>query len=314
MNSNPKVIVVIPTLGKNLGRLGRAIESIRQFTSHTNLELLIIDNSYEANLNLGESVDEVYSPGINLGWVGSLEFVRRNFDFDFLWSFQDDMTILNDALSVLVHALQQNEDLGVVSPIMLRNGVIPARTRGGKFIDKSKMQIAHIPETDVYPHDFIEEDDLCFVSSSGALWRKESLDLISGFDLNLYPVNHVDVDACVRMIEKGWSVKIETGAHIEHEITGSTETLLSSFLYQRNKHFLISKSIEIEAKEIYPVNNFDSDFLYELSRRSTYIFLELSKFATEKIQELQSANLKLTNELEKQKITKSKPNADLRKF
>ena len=219
-SDTPRVIAVIPSLGKNLNRLNAAIESIRKNSHLPNLKIILIDNSQDGTLLDSNLVDEVIWTGLNLGWVGSLEYIRRYYEFDFLWTIQDDMTISNDVLGILLKEFDKDSKLGVASPVLIRDGLIPARTRGGIFTDKYEVKWINIPEHDMHPKLFNQNYDLCFVSGSGALWSKKALDDISGFDLNLYPLVHVDVDACFRLIENQWKIKLIVDAHVAHEIRG----------------------------------------------------------------------------------------------
>jgi GT2 family glycosyltransferase len=286
-------------------RLASAVRSIRNFTTHKNIYVLVIDNSQEANLKIWEGVDEIFAPGVNLGWVGSLEYVRRKYDFDYLWSFQDDMTILNDVLSFLVTDLSNDKTLGVSSPVLLRNGLIPAKTRGGKFTDLSKTSWENIPEVDISPNQFTQNPDLCFVASSGALWRKSSLDNISGFNLSLYPLMHVDVDTCLRLISKDWNLRINQYAHVHHEINGSTKKILSYTLEHLNRQ-IVQKNLLSQSPEIATVTStLDADFLFEITRKSTYLFLELADVASRRIKQLENNNTILRIEFEKLKASLS---------
>jgi GT2 family glycosyltransferase len=122
-----RIIAVIPTLGRNPERLSAAINSIKQFT-HQEFRLIVIDNSYEANLRLEAEGVEIVHMGVNVGWVGALEYVRRNFDFDYLWSIQDDMTLLNDVLTVPSREMAGNSRLGAITPLALRDGLLHGRT------------------------------------------------------------------------------------------------------------------------------------------------------------------------------------------
>lgn len=285
--------------------MASAVRSIRNFTTHKNIYVLVIDNSQEANLKIWEGVDEIFAPGVNLGWVGSLEYVRRKYDFDYLWSFQDDMTILNDVLSFLVTDLSNDKTLGVSSPVLLRNGLIPAKTRGGKFTDLSKTSWENIPEVDISPNQFTQNPDLCFVASSGALWRKSSLDNISGFNLSLYPLMHVDVDTCLRLISKDWNLRINQYAHVHHEINGSTKKILSYTLEHLNRQ-IVQKNLLSQSPEIATVTStLDADFLFEITRKSTYLFLELADVASRRIKQLENNNTILRIEFEKLKASLS---------
>jgi len=301
----PKVITVIATLGENKEILISAINSIWKFSNYKNMTLIVVDNSIEGNLQLDVEVSEIIHPGINLGWVGALEFVRRNYDFDYLWTFQDDMTALNDVLTILVQEMESDRSLGVVSPVALINGLIPARSRGGILSGTSWTEWEHIPEIDTSPSDFIDYPNLCYVASSGALWRKRSLDEISGFDLNFYPAIYVDFDTCFRFISKKWGLKIIPSAHVSHHRNGSLNSILANTLYHLNGSLFRSKNIDAAPAIHKPVNILDLEFLYLISKKASFLFLHIAKASQNEINRLRDEKKELIETLEMEKQAKT---------
>lgn len=285
--SNSRVVAVIPSLGKNKERLNSAIESIRNLTKFPNLKIVVVDNSKEGNLSELKLVDDVIWTGINLGNVGSIEYVRRNYNFDFLWTVQDDMLILNDVLGALLNELINDPKLGVVSPVLVRDGVIPAFTRGGIYTDEENIKWINIPEKDVEPELFIQNSNLCFVAGSGALWKREALEDISGFDLNLYPLVHGDVDTCIRLLKRNWKIKLLTTAHISHEIRGSTSEILGNTLHYLNEYIIRNKFLNKEVSKNKFKHTLDEEFLFTISKKSTYLFLQVALNAEEKLKKLE---------------------------
>lgn len=293
-----RVIAVIPSLGKNLNRLNAAIESIRKNSHLPDLKIILIDNSQDGTLLDSNLVDEVIWTGLNLGWVGSLEYIRRYYEFDFLWTIQDDMTISNDVLGILLKEFDKDSKLGVASPVLIRDGLIPARTRGGIFTDKDEVKWINIPEHDMHPKIFNQNYDLCFVSGSGALWSKKALDDISGFDLNLYPLVHVDVDACFRLIENQWKIKLIVDAHVAHEIRGSTPEILGNSLHYINEDLVREKFLENKPTKNVIKNRIDNNFLFAVSKKSTYIFLDVARNAQQIIKNLEHEKSNLEKEFQ----------------
>ena len=292
----PRVIAVIPTLGRNPESLILAIDSIRKYNKYTNMTLIVVDNRAESDFELGIKVSEIVHTGINLGWVGALEYVRRYYDFDYLWSFQDDMTLLNDVLTILIKEMENNRSLGVVSPVALRDGLIPARSRGGRLVEGSLTEWENIPTSDIHPLQFPRDQDLCFVASSGALWRKSALDDISGFDLDLYPLVHGDVDTCMRLSAKNWSMRIIPSAHINHQVNGSTEQVLGRTLDLLNKAIITSKNHKV-SKKVEPLKKeLGYEFLYEISKKSSFLYLDVAASASKTIKDLELKNELLIHE------------------
>ena len=72
-----KIVAVIPTLGKDLQRLNLCINSIKLYSKQYNLTIIVVNNNDEQKYLEIPQVDEEISLGMNLGWVGALEYVRK---------------------------------------------------------------------------------------------------------------------------------------------------------------------------------------------------------------------------------------------
>lgn len=306
-----KVIAVIPTLGNNIQRLNSAILSVREFSNAEQPEIVVVNNSTSETIAGIEEVDELISVGLNLGYVGSLEYVRRKFDFKYLWSVQDDMFLQNDVLKILLQELDSNAKLAVASPVLVRNGIIPARTRAGIFTNPEKTEWKNIPHQDTGPDELDTNVDFSFVSGSGALFRKDALDAVGGFNLSLYPLMHVDVDICARFLRHGYGLGLVPTAHIGHEINGSTPKILGQVLNEMNAPIVRNFLESGETTETLPAESLDFDIVFAIARKSSYLMLELSKYHAQRLAEkdqtietlrAENANFKKQNKIMRNKL------------
>ena len=272
-----KVVAVVPTLGKNVAKLNQLISSIRGITSESDLELVVVFNSSQQPSEKIVGADQVLFPGLNLGYVGALEWVRQRNYSSYLWVVQDDMALLNDALAVLLEQIEKDEKLAVVSPLLIREGIVPARTRGGVFTNKEKNEWENVPFSDTRIDDWTPIKNLSFVAGSGALFRTAALDEVGGFDVSLYPLMHVDVDICNRFLQNGYRMDLCQEAKISHKIGGSTPKLLSAVLNEWNRKIVISKMsrrvkpeenehFEVSQKIVFSVAAKASDLVMHLSQ------------------------------------------------
>jgi GT2 family glycosyltransferase len=269
------VVVVIPTLAQNVPRLNAAIDSVRKFTNDHAYRIVVVNNSPLPAIDGLAEVEEVLSPRMNVGYVGALEMVRRSYEFTYLWSVQDDMTLTNDVLDHLVLACEATPSLAVASPVLVRDGLIPARTRGGIFTNAGRTQWENIPLEPTSPEDLFIPENLSFVSGSGALFRKSALDTVGGFNLELYPLMHVDVDICARFLHQGFDITLVPTAHIEHEIQGSTTRLLSEVLYAQNTP-VVEKVLANPQERIEHRNEaLDGDLVYAIAQKSSRLIIDL---------------------------------------
>jgi GT2 family glycosyltransferase len=273
-----QVTAVIPTLGVDIPRLHRTIKSIRRYSSMNDAEIVVVNNS-SLPLATPLDVDRVLNPGLNLGYVGAIEWVRRRSDSEFLWVVQDDMTLSNDVLAHLTRQMTTNASAAVVSPLQVRNGVVPARTRGGVFIDDAKTQWENAPASDVALKDWKPIHDLAFVSGAGALFRTDALAKVGGFDVSLFPLMHVDVDTCFRLVQAGYRVELCADAHIEHEINGSTPGILSQVLDQANRSIISEKRTSRAERPVEHRDLVEPDIIQKVAEKASTLVLSVSTSA-----------------------------------
>lgn len=283
-----RVLAVLPTLGRDIGRLNDAIESLRTHSSVDAFEILVVNNSGLPTIPGLAPVDHVYSPGVNLGYVGALEVARRRYPCDFLWSIQDDMTLKNDVLTAIVTVMNGAPRLAVASPVLIRDGVIPARTRGGVFTDPQRTRWEHYPPVDMAPAELPLDADYSFVAGSGALFRSAALTDISGFNLDLYPLLYVDVDVCTRLLANGWELCLEPTAHISHQIQGSTPGVLNRTLGKRNRVVVEQQLVGRDVDSSLDFDPIDTGVLFDVARRASFLFLEVSREAESQLQEVEA--------------------------
>jgi GT2 family glycosyltransferase len=284
-----KILAVIPTLAKDIKRLNETIRSLRKNSDTHQFEILVVNNSELPDIKGLVPVEHLYSPGVNLGYVGALEFARRSHQSDYVWVIQDDMTLDNDVLAVLVNSMLKSPRLAVASPVLVRGGVIPARTRAGVFTNPQQTQWENYPPVDTPPEDLPLDVDYSFVSGSGALFRSKALSEINGFNLDLYPLMHVDVDVCARLLDKGWKISLEPDAHINHQVNGSTPKQLAVTLEKRNRvvveQYLANRETQVDLTRFDPL---DTDLLFYIARRASFLFLEVSRAAQSQLEESES--------------------------
>ncbi len=294
-------MAVVPTLARDIPRLEATLASVREHTRHPGLTVVVVNNSGEPLGDPLPDADRVVTPGLNLGYVGSLEYVRRGFPADFLWSVQDDMTLSNDVLAHLLATLHADPRVATASPILVRDGVVPRHTRAGIFADDARTRWTNYPFEDMAPDDIDTSIDWCFVSGSGALYRSTALEEIGGWDLDLYPVTNVDVDISLRLIRRGHRLALIPEARIEHEVRGSTTPLLSHVLYRRHTPLVQAKLARgfAELPTLPPPEPpVPDDIRDAVARRASHLFIDVAAEADTRLRDLrtQVADLRRENE------------------
>ena len=239
----PDVVAVVPTLGGNVPRLLRCLESLAASEFAGRLAVVVVWNDPRlATPDLGAAT--ILEPGLNLGFPGALNHARSRLDADFVWVLQDDVVVRPDCLQRLWETMARDDTLAVVSPVTLNGeGLIPAQSRAG-VLDSDGGMAYWFPIVDTEPGQLDTGHPLDWVASSAALVRTTAWDAVGGFDPAFYPLLWSDVDFGYRIGRAGlWSV-LEPAARIEHEINGSTPGVLHQYLARvqperfRRKHFL----------------------------------------------------------------------------
>ena len=299
------VVAVVPTLGVNIERLNAAIASLRKFPTEYSLRIVVINNSKNPELSGVLEADEILFPGINLGYVGALEFAHRKFNATYLWSIQDDMTLSNDVLTELIAEMDANPTLAIASPVLVRDGLIPAGTRAGVFSNSEHTQWTNLPEVDIAPENFVNRKDYSFVSASGALFRQSALSKVGGFNLALYPLKLVDVDICARFLQHKFDLALVSRAHIEHEIEGSTPKLLRQVLDKANAP-LIRELLEHNERTSEERLLIDADIVYQIAQKASRVMMDLSQEGDGQIIHLRSEVQRLKTILQKKRNLQDK--------
>lgn len=280
-----KILAVISTLAQDMVRLNESIESLRAHSGRHPFEILVVNNSGQSLIDGLAPVDFVINPGVNLGYVGGLELARRTHQSDFLWSIQDDMTLQNGVLDILVSELEKAPRLAVCSPVLVRDGLVPARTRAGVFTNSERTRWENHPVADTKPEDLSSDIDYSFVSGSGALFRNTALEEIGGFNLDLYPLMHVDVDVCARFLSGAWQIALAPKAHINHRVQGSTPKVLGATLDKRNRAVVEHQLEGRRPEDVCLFDAIDTDIVFAVARRASSLFLEVGREADTKLKD-----------------------------
>jgi GT2 family glycosyltransferase len=274
-----KVLAVVPTLAKNIPRLNNAISSIREKTTEPDLEVVVVLNSNEEVSAKILGADRILYPGLNLGYVGAIEWVRETSKAEYLWVVQDDMTLLNDVLSFLLLDMERDENLAINSPLLVRNGVVPAKSRGGVFTDNTRTKWENVPYIDTKIHDWVTIPGLSFVSGSGALFRFNALQAVGGFDVSLFPLMHVDVEISFRLLQAGYRINLCHEAHIEHDVQGSTPRTLAILLDEINRKTVIQKMIQSDEVQFSINATVSPKIIALIASKASQLIIHLSQVA-----------------------------------
>ena len=165
----------------------------------------------------------VLEPGLNLGYVGALEWARRRSTADFLWVLQEDLLPMPDCLDRLATAMQEgaSDRLAVTSPIEVDEDgdlVNPIRAMAfdldaGRGLPLTTDEAARLRR----PTGWTSGRRACFVLLSGALLDAAALQEMGGFDVGLWPLMMVDTETCLALQSRGFTIQLVDQARIIHD-------------------------------------------------------------------------------------------------
>ena len=238
-SSNPTILAILPTLAKNLDRLQKCIESIKNSDFRHSLALLVINNNPEINIKPIENVT-ILNPGLNLGFNGGLIFGSKLYESDFIWIIQDDILVNTETLSALYEEIKSHPEVSMASPRRIDSmGKFPAC---GGWINENGLVTGWYSEPLRKDALYKIPQQLDWVGGSGSIIKREMWETLGGYDLDSYPLGYGDVDFCNRAKIGGYKFLLSATATIEHEQkSSSTPSLLRNFVYSNSSEIFAQK-------------------------------------------------------------------------
>ncbi len=157
----------------------------------------------------------------NLGAAGgrnlALKYANENFNYNYLFFLDNDITIERNTLSEMIKSINSNENIGIVSPkcyVTNKPGII--KYAGGMYINFFTGSIKDIGGGQKDSGQFEETK---FISACGGLClvQKEVIDKIKGFDERFNPYGWEDVDFALRAGKSGYKILYNPKAVVYHK-------------------------------------------------------------------------------------------------
>ncbi len=270
MEKCPSVVVIVVSFN-GLQWYERCLGSLRD--SYIPLHTIVVDNaSTDGTLEyIHEHFPnvELIATGVNLGFakannVGIKRALECNADYVFL--LNQDAWIEKDTISKLLNTFDENENVGVVSPIHL-NGSKTGLDFGF---------VRYVPDTfvsDSYMQNLAKCYDVEFVNAAAWLLSIECVQQVGGFDTLLFTHYGEDNNYLQRVKFHGFKILLNTETTIYHdrEFRRKTES------EYRNKYFAKENArlqMKIEYGNINATINIDS----QIKLRKRKIFKNLFLF------------------------------------
>ncbi len=232
------VTAVVPTVGCPL-----MAETIRSLLRERQVlaRVLVIDNSPTAHATtevegMSQRV-EVLRPEGNVGYAGAAALGILAAATPYVLLCNDDVELADDALGLLVEAMERDECLGSVGPLIL------------KWSDHSRIDTAGIALSRLfYPSDLLSGERagritvgrrLFGVSGCAGLYRREAVLGVGGVRSDLFMYLE-DVDLAWRLRSNGWESALVPHARAFHHGSASAGqgSFLKNYYLGRNRWLL----------------------------------------------------------------------------
>ena len=160
---------------------------------------------------------------------------------EMLLLLNNDVAVAPDFLPPLIRALEARPDAFAVNSSIL----LPGR---GMQDEGEKIGGFHhgLFYVDCPPHSSVRTAATLYATACAALYRKDRVDTLGGFDEIFSPFYWEDVDLSYRALRRGWAVLYEPQSVVHHQHETTTARLdprYKSMIRERNQFLFVWKNI-----------------------------------------------------------------------
>lgn len=248
-----KVAVAIPTL---LGgqALANCLLSLDRQTWQ-NFEVIVIDNGahskqsdvYHLALNFRLVV---LRPPANIGYAAAVNLATRNTTATMIAALNDDTEAEPRWLEELVREMESGSRVGICASRI--------RLIGSDFLDSAGMSICLDGSSKqrgrlALPESFDRSENILLASGCAALYRRELLDEIGGFDGDFF-LYCEDTDLGLRALWAGWQCRYAPRACVWHHYSHTVQpySRLKATYVERNRLWVALKNFPLPLLLIVP--------------------------------------------------------------
>ena len=241
-----RVTVAVPTFAAD-AKLADCVRSLAGQTQR-DFEVVVIDNSGRrlARPRLAELAAawlHVIENQSNMGFGAAVNQAYTGSRSAFLATLNDDAVAEPRWLDEMLAIMEAKPDVGMCASQVRLAGRDQLDSAGMLICaDGSSKQRGHLAS----PRDFGREEEVLLPSGSAALYRREMLDQIGGFDEDFF-LYCEDTDLGLRGRWAGWKCWYapQAVAHHHYSHTAGRATPLKAYYVERNRLFLLAKNFPL---------------------------------------------------------------------
>lgn len=247
-----QVTVAIPTLAAD-SKLADCVRSLAAQTRQ-DLDVVIIDNSGKrlARKALGACDNlRFIENDTNLGFGAAINQACANSQSPFLATLNDDAVAAPQWLEALLSAVDSQPGIGMCASQVRLMGTEQLDSAGMLICaDGSSKQRGHLASPSAYQR----AEEVLAPSGSAALYRREMLEAIGGFDEDFF-LYCEDTDLGLRARWAGWKCWYAPNAIVYHHYshTAGRATPLKAYYVERNRLFLLVKNFPVPNLIVAPI-------------------------------------------------------------
>ncbi len=272
-NNKPKVSIIILTTNA-LAMTKEQLEDIKKVeVKGIDCECLVVDNASgdgteEAlrNYKLPNMDYKFIQSGANLGFaggnnVGIKDALRRGFDYIILMN--NDLILPTDIVTKMVNFMEENPDVGVMSPKMyFAKGYEFHKDRykesekgkviwyAGGVIDRNNVYSVHRGVDEVDHGQYDKTIDTDFANGATVIIRRSVFKKVGLLDAS-YFLYWEDADFSERVKRFGFRVVYYPGTYMWHKVsasTGGSGSPTNDYFLIRNRYFFAMKYLRLRTK------------------------------------------------------------------
>ena len=243
--------VVIPTLAAD-SALTDCLRSLQE-QSRQDFEVIVVDNSGSGSsrklLPLGSGA-RVIENSANVGFGAAINQGIQSSGAAYVAALNDDAIPHPGWIAALLKIVEADPNVGMCASQVRLHGTVVLDSAGMLMcLDASSVQRGHGDPPDLYAM----SDEALLPSGSAALYRREMLEHIGGFDPDFF-LYCEDTDLGLRARWAGWRCVYVADAVVEHRYSHSAGRVsaLKAYYVERNRLYVALKNFPLRMVAMAP--------------------------------------------------------------